>query len=269
MTHSGKSMVISSTSEGHLGKTISLAFRWHQRYSLPVTKVLGRLACLVLSKILGIGSAERNWKQVKLVKSGQWVNTSMEKTTKQVLLYAAYQQARAQAEINKRALAGKLWEDGDFASMKMDLFCKDIQESLEESEEDVIPARHVQLWRERWEVHTKSPSEDKQLKEHLLRKYASLKLYDRDYDNRELTCIKRYFQKERNDANRYCILAAMAGYDPDKDDLDEENYELWTLRELDEALYDYICGYYEANDCEDGVELHENESGVNSDYSNE
>jgi hypothetical protein len=67
------------------------AYRWHQRYSLPVTKVLGKLACLTLSKIIGIGTAEQNWKQVKAVKLGQWVNTTMTKTTKQVLMYAQYQ----------------------------------------------------------------------------------------------------------------------------------------------------------------------------------
>jgi hypothetical protein len=47
------------------------AYRWHQRWSLHTTKVLGKLACLVQSKILGIGTAERYWKQVKLMKSGQ------------------------------------------------------------------------------------------------------------------------------------------------------------------------------------------------------
>jgi hypothetical protein len=46
------------------------AYRWHFKYSYPQTKVLGKLACLVLSKILGIGTAERNWKQVKAVKYG-------------------------------------------------------------------------------------------------------------------------------------------------------------------------------------------------------
>ena len=35
-------------------------FRWHEKYSIETTEVLGRLACLVLSKILGIGTAERN-----------------------------------------------------------------------------------------------------------------------------------------------------------------------------------------------------------------
>ena len=43
------------------------AYRWHQRWSLHTTKVLGKLACLVQSKILGIGTAEQNWKQVKLM----------------------------------------------------------------------------------------------------------------------------------------------------------------------------------------------------------
>jgi hypothetical protein len=45
------------------------AYRWHYKYSYHQTKVLGKLACLVLSKILGIGTAERNWKQVKAVNS--------------------------------------------------------------------------------------------------------------------------------------------------------------------------------------------------------
>jgi hypothetical protein len=67
------------------------AYHWHQKYSLPVTKVLGKLACFVLSKILGIGTLERNWKQVKAVKSGQRVNKTICKTTKQVLIYAQYQ----------------------------------------------------------------------------------------------------------------------------------------------------------------------------------
>ena len=54
-------------------------------------KVLGKLACFVLLKILGIGTAERNWKQVKAIKSGQWVNTGIDKTKKQDLIYAQYQ----------------------------------------------------------------------------------------------------------------------------------------------------------------------------------
>ena len=38
---------------------------WHQKYSLPSTKVLVFVACRVTSKILGIGSAERSWGDLK------------------------------------------------------------------------------------------------------------------------------------------------------------------------------------------------------------
>jgi hypothetical protein len=51
-----------------------VACRWHHTWTLPRTKVLGKLACLVLSKIVGIGTAERNWKQVKKIKYGDCAN---------------------------------------------------------------------------------------------------------------------------------------------------------------------------------------------------
>jgi hypothetical protein len=68
-----------------------LAYKWHQKYTLESTTVLGKLECFVLSKILGIGTAERNWKQVKKVKKGDCAKTGVEKTSKQVLVYSQYQ----------------------------------------------------------------------------------------------------------------------------------------------------------------------------------
>jgi hypothetical protein len=54
-------------------------FRWHEKYSIETTEVLGRLASLVLSKILGIVTAERNWKQVKKFKKGDRAKTGVDK----------------------------------------------------------------------------------------------------------------------------------------------------------------------------------------------
>jgi hypothetical protein len=51
-----------------------VACQWHHSWTLPRTKVFGKLACLVLSKNLGIGTAERNWKQVKKIKHGDRAN---------------------------------------------------------------------------------------------------------------------------------------------------------------------------------------------------
>jgi hypothetical protein len=108
----------------------------------------------VLSKILGIGTAERNWKQVKAVKSGQHVNTTIDKTKKQVLVYAQYQQMRAQApRQNKLSSAGKLWDNSNFASTKMDQYCKEIKDSLDDNNNNKQkqPVQIVRLWQETWE----------------------------------------------------------------------------------------------------------------------
>ena len=44
---------------------------WHQKYSLPFTKVIGFVACRVTSKVLGIGATESSWGDVKKIKSGK------------------------------------------------------------------------------------------------------------------------------------------------------------------------------------------------------
>ena len=50
-----------------------------RRYLVGSTIILGKLGCIVCSKILGIGTAERNWKQIKAVKAGQRAALGAEK----------------------------------------------------------------------------------------------------------------------------------------------------------------------------------------------
>ena len=218
------------------------AYQWHYKYSLTTTKVLGKLACLVLSKILGIGTAERNWKQVKAVKSGQRVNTGIDKTKKQVLIYAQYQQTRAQARMTKLAVAGKLWEDEDFASMKMDPFCKEIKESLqaEQMEKEV---RILRLWQERWELEKIGPNGDLILEARLTKKYKGLKFFDIDENNRVMTVHKMIFQKKRGN-NLYHVFATMDGFNDVLKDEDEENDAYWQPWEVNEDLFDCMRVYY-------------------------
>jgi hypothetical protein len=103
-------------------------YRWHHKYSLDCTDVLGKLACLVLLKILGIGSAVRNWEQVKKIKRGDCAQTGIDKTEKQVLIHAQYQMLHGKLHKTALLCADKLWEDTDFDFMKMDAYCKDLQE---------------------------------------------------------------------------------------------------------------------------------------------
>ena len=63
------------------------AYRRHQKYTLTVTYILGQVACLVLSKILGTGTAKHNWKQVKKIKKGDRMNIGIGKCTNMVLVY--------------------------------------------------------------------------------------------------------------------------------------------------------------------------------------
>jgi hypothetical protein len=68
-----------------------VAHHWHYTWMLSRTKVLGKLACLVLFKILGIGTAKHNWKQMKKIKDRDHANIGTEVTSKITNVYGQYQ----------------------------------------------------------------------------------------------------------------------------------------------------------------------------------
>ena len=62
---------------------------WHQKYSLPCTKVLDFVACRVPSKVIGIGAAEFSWGDVKTIKSGKRSAISSDVLDKQIIFYTS------------------------------------------------------------------------------------------------------------------------------------------------------------------------------------
>ena len=82
------------------------------------------------------------------MKSGQQSNIGLEKCNKQVTLYGQYQQVKAHAKAEKLSSAGKLWEDADFKSLKMDEYCKDMVEALDAH---ARPMGMFRNWQENWE----------------------------------------------------------------------------------------------------------------------
>ncbi len=104
---------------------------WHHTWRLSRAKVLGKLACLVLSIILGIGTAEHNWKQVKKIKYGDRANLGNEVTAKITNVYWQYQQVKLCNRDDQRSSVGRLWIEEDLHCMKMDVFCADIADSLD------------------------------------------------------------------------------------------------------------------------------------------
>jgi hypothetical protein len=238
------------------------AYKWHYKYSYHQTKVLGRLACLVLSKILGIGTAERNWKQGKAVKSGQRVNTTIDRTRKQVLIYAQYQQMRAQARMTRLSSAGKLWDDDDFASMKMDEYCKEIRESVDKEE---IPVQIVRLWQERWETSRRlGPRGDPILEAKLNKKYQGLKLIDMDStDLKVLTVHAMIFRKKHGD-NKYDCVCILPEFNLELPYDHGDNDPHWEKWEINEDLFDCIRAYYK-DDTSGKVKTYELGGGCFSD----
>ncbi len=81
---------------------------WHYTWMLSRTKVLGKLACLVLSKILGIGTAKHNWKQVKKIKYGDRANLGNKEAAKITHVYGQYQQVKLRNRDDQRSSVGRL-----------------------------------------------------------------------------------------------------------------------------------------------------------------
>ena len=62
---------------------------WHKKESLRYTKEFGKFACQVTSKILGIGTAERSWEDVKHLKTNKRAHLLGERAKKQATIFGA------------------------------------------------------------------------------------------------------------------------------------------------------------------------------------
>ncbi len=160
------------------------AYQWHKFYSNPETTVLGRLACRVTSKILGIGSAERNWKKLKSVMMGCRSNIRTDIAMKQAAIAGIHVQENNNQDQANMAKAGLLWDDNDFDTLKMDALCLPL---------DVAPAEEVlrrktrvfHAWIENWEKEKVRGNGDPVLKQHFKSKYCGLSWVDPDQPRRK------------------------------------------------------------------------------------
>jgi len=177
---------------------------WHLTWTVPRSTVLGKLACLVLSKILGIGSAERNWKQVKKLKSGDRSNLSMNVTSKITNVYGQYQRMKASSRQEQMSSVGKLWTEEDFHCMKLDVYCGDIAASLE-NDARMATMRIFRNWNERWQNPPDglSPRGDDILEERIRKKFLGIKLL---WNNTLFWIHSVVLRKKRGD-NKYVLIA--------------------------------------------------------------
>ena len=203
---------------------------WHKMYSVPFTKVFGRVACRVCSKPLGCGLAERTWGSFKHLKSGKRSHLSGDKSQKQATIFgsACIDRARAleTAEESQGQVVETRWTDADIA-FQMGL--EDWEVAPRNVPVFIRPKRLFRAWIEDWEyecIHHKDPVAEARL----LQKYGGLRWIDPDENE---LCVADENQMEwqggRNGAG-WCILGIR---------MRDQAMEPWTLEVVIDEMAEY------------------------------
>ncbi len=163
----------------------SRVFIWHKKETLRFTKIFGRFACRVCSKILGIGSAERSWCDVKHLKVNKRSHLSGERVKKQATIFgtscielAKFQRLQELKDVSTIPL--KIWIDDDFK------ICED---ELQDEEVVTKPRRIFKAFLEDWEEDAIT-KRDIVNEAKLLKKYGGLTWLDPDNGNVKLRANK-------------------------------------------------------------------------------
>ena len=146
--------------------------------------------------------------------------------------------------------------------MKMDAFCKEIKDSLE-NKDNKEPVRILRLWQEWWELKKVGPQGDAILEACLTKKYQGLKFYDMDKGNRVMTVKRMFFQKQQGN-NAYYVFATMLGFNCELPDDDKANDAYWQPWEINKDLFDCMQEYYNKGN-KDNVKTCELGGGCESD----
>jgi hypothetical protein len=208
---------------------------------------LGKFACIVTSKILGIGSAERAWGDVKHLKTNKRSHLSPEAVKMQSTLYGAACVEKAEIKMSeslhvKRELL--VWDDEDLAKLGLDQYGMEVGNLKLAAQE--VPKRQFRAYKEEWE-NIACVSKDPVQRRKLLEKYGGLMLWD--VDNKVAKTIhprELEWSKRRTDKG-WQLIAITEKFDLDKD-LNEGNneneWEPWSLDQHTSDLHFCMRKYY-------------------------
>ena len=142
-------------------------------------QILGKVACRVLSALLGIGVAERSWGAVKQLKSGNRSHLGAEATRMQATIFGAACIDRARILRVEKELTKELWNDDDVEfQLGLENFAAD---ETNEGPMGVTPVRRFHAWREDWET-VSAMTNDIVHETRLIHKYGKLRWLDPDTD---------------------------------------------------------------------------------------
>ena len=137
----------------HIWKSMDLennqSHIWHMKNSLRFTKWLGKFACRVCSKILGIGSAERAWGDVKKIKTDRRAHLSAKATKMQATIYGRHCAEKAKFRRSTKADTETIafWDEDDFSDLGLGKYGMD-QAEIEGTKRTM---RIFHAWFEDWE----------------------------------------------------------------------------------------------------------------------
>ena len=238
-------------------------YEWHLRYSRHAP-ALSALACHVLSKVSGIGSAERNWKDRKKISTPARNRTASERSKKMTKIVGHHCAFKAARRRERDARAGRLWNDNDFTTLKLDKYGIDVEVISGEKKAKKV----FRAWKEGWEEE-ETKKADAIIEARLVRKYGGIKWNDPDNENRLVTSHPKqmYWKRERkrkdgSNHTGYYVLATVDGYDMDAP-ADEQDDELWDFWERNDEFYNCVVAYYKANPDAD-IDVHEKDGAAES-----
>ena len=89
---------------------------WHQKYSLPCTKVIGFVVCRVTSMVLVIGKSHLHWGDVNTIKYGKISSFSSDVSEKQSIVYtSAYIESDRNEKYHSENCSSHTWNEDDDA----------------------------------------------------------------------------------------------------------------------------------------------------------
>ena len=220
----------------HSDITNGNSYWWHKMFTYSSTEIFGKVACRVSSKILGIGSCERAWGDVKHNKIGKRSHLGADRTKKQSTIYGydSMQKAYLKRSIKKKDQPFKFWDDDDFTTA-LDIFVEDTKEKAKK-----VTARFFRAFEEDWE-HAAIRKKDPVHEAKLLRKYGGLRFYDPD-ENVEcyLSATDLQWSRPTKVGGGYMVVAYDEDYIEGADD-SLEHVQPWfingDLREVIEQYY--------------------------------
>jgi len=205
-----------------------LSHIWHRKNSYGETKVFGKFACRVCSKIVGMGSAERNWGDVKHLKSAKRSHLGQEAVEKQATIFGAscmeYADMKREYAKNNSKEAYKFWDDDDFD--------EEFNMLVETTSKSIQSQRFIKCYIEEWESESIKKKNDLSKKK-LLVKYGGLEFEDLDHRNRSLYRIDKDDMVFKTRVG-WCVTAYLVGGTRD-------DFDVWAI---DSGLHDCLATYY-------------------------